>query len=144
MIILLTTSLQLSTKLLTLRMRRQNKLKNIIVILVFKENCIKNQLFSRQQRKTRKKRQYGFRNCRTDKWCVDMMLAVAPVEDLWKKCFRLSRAQFDKICNELKPYISSNIPSPNHRALSVEKKVASVLHYLKDTGSMIMTAITLG
>ena len=52
MIALLTTSLQLSTTLLTLRVHRQNKLKNIIVILVSKENCIKNQLFLRQQRKT--------------------------------------------------------------------------------------------
>ena len=66
-------------------------------------------LFSRQQRKTRKKRQYWFRNCLTDKWWVDMMLAVAPVEDLWKKNFRLSRTEFDEICNELRPYISPNI-----------------------------------
>ena len=38
-----------------------------------------------------------------------MMLAVAPVEDLWKKNFRLSRAEFDEICNELRPYISPNM-----------------------------------
>ena len=38
-----------------------------------------------------------------------MMLAVAAVEDLCKKNFRLSRAEFDEICNELRPYISPNI-----------------------------------
>ena len=58
MIVSLTSSLQLSTKLLTLCMHRQNTLKNIISILVSKENRIKKQLLSRQQRKTRKKRQY--------------------------------------------------------------------------------------
>ena len=72
------------------------------------------------------------------------MLAVALVEDIWKKNFRLSRAEFDQICNELKPYISPNILSLNHRALPVEKKVAAVLYFLKDTGSMIMTANTFG
>ena len=102
-------------------------LKNIISILVSKENRIKKQLFSIQQRKTRKKRQYWFRNCHTDKWWVDMMLAVAPVEHLWKKNFRLSRAEFDEICNELRPYISANILSSNHRVLTVEQKIAATL-----------------
>ena len=64
----LSTSLQLSTKLSTLCMHRQNTLKNMISILVSKENRIKKQLFSRQQINSRKKRQYWFRNCRTDKW----------------------------------------------------------------------------
>ena len=73
-----------------------------------------------------------------------MMLAVAPVEDLWKKNIRLFRAEFDEICNDLKPYISPNILSPNHRALPVEKKVAAVLYFLKNTGSMTMTAKTFG
>ena len=141
MIVFLTTSLQLWTKLYMLSMHRQNTLKNIISILVFKENGIKKQLLSRQQIKSRKKIQYWFRNCHTDKWWVDMMLAVAPVEDLWKK--KLSRPEFDKICNELRPYISPNILSPNYRALPVEKKVAAVLYFLKDTGSMTMTANSL-
>ena len=43
--------------------------------MVSDENRIKKQLFSRQQKKSRKKKQYWFRNCRPNKWCVDMMLA---------------------------------------------------------------------
>ena len=73
-----------------------------------------------------------------------MMLAVAPVEVLWKKNFILSRAEFDEICNELRSYISPNILSQNHRALPVEKKVAAVLYFPKDTGSVTMTANTFG
>ena len=57
---------------------------------------------------------------------------------------KLSRAEFDKICNELRPYISPNILSPNYRALPVEKKVAAILCFLKDTGSMTMTANLFG
>ena len=45
-----------------------------------------------------------------------MMLAVAPVENLWKKNFRLSRAEFDKIA--LRPDVSPNILSPNNRVFS--------------------------
>ena len=97
-----------------------------------------------QQGKARKKRRYWFRYCRADKWWVDMMLAVAPVEELWKNNFWLSRAKFDEICNELRPYISPNILSPNHRTLPVQKKVAAVLYFLKDTGSMNMTTNTFG
>ena len=52
-----------------------------------------------------------------------MMLAVAPVEDLWKKNFRLSRAEFDKIA--LRPDVSPDILSPNNRVLPLEKKVAA-------------------
>ena len=72
------------------------------------------------------------------------MLAVAPVEELWKNNFWLSRAKFDEICNELRPYISPNILSLNYRALSVEKKVAAVLYVVKDTGLMTMTTNTFG
>ena len=95
MIALLTTSLQLSNRLLTSCMHKQNQQK---FNKYFKENRIKNQLFSMLQGKARKKRQYWFRYCRADKWWVDMMLAVAPVEDLWKKNFLLYRAKFDEIC----------------------------------------------
>ena len=74
-----------AVKLFTVCMHRQKMLRKVVSILVSKENCIKKQLFSKRQRKTRKKRQYWFRNCHTDNWWVDIMLAVAPVEDLWKK-----------------------------------------------------------
>lgn len=137
------TSLQLGTQMLIMCINRQHMINKTISILIAKQNHMRKSLFSRH-RKTRKKRQLWFKQCRTDKWWVDMMLAVSPIEDLWKKNFRLSRIEFDEICNELRPYISPNLTSPNYRALSVEKKVASVLYFLKDTGSLTMTANTFG
>ena len=44
----------------------------------------------------------------------------------------------------MRPYISPNILSPNHRTLPAQKKVAAVLYFLKDTGSMNMTTNTFG
>ena len=66
-------------------LHRQNTLIDIIGILVFKENRIKKQSLLRQQRKAIKKKQYWFKNCRSDKWWVDMMLAVAVVEKFIEK-----------------------------------------------------------
>ena len=69
--------------------------------------------------------------------------------DRWKgsrrrmeKNFRLPRERFVELAEELRPYISPNPLSPNYRALSTEKKLAVTLYYLKDTGSLAMTANT--
>lgn len=46
--------------------------------------------------------------------------------------------------SELMPYSTPNLKSPNHRALSVGKKVAVALYFLKDTGSVRMTTNSVG
>ena len=46
--------------------------------------------------------------------------------------------------DELEPYISPSLLSPNHRVLNADKKLALTLYYLKDTGSLIMTANNIG
>ncbi len=46
--------------------------------------------------------------------------------------------------DEISDHIAPNLNSPNHKALSPEKKVAITLYYLKDTGSQNMTANTFG
>ncbi len=61
-----------------------------------------------------------------------------------EKNFRLPREAFMEFAEELCPYISPNPSSPNYRALSTEKKLAVTLYYLKDTGSLSMTANTFG
>ena len=95
------------------------------------------------RRLRRKKRSRWVNEGRTDQWWQNMITGISPEED-WKKNFRMTRQEFNKLCDELRPYISPNPKSPNRRALSVEKKVALTLYYLKDTGSMWMTANTFG
>ena len=53
---------------------------------------------------------------------------------------RLTRNQIFNFTNELQPYISPSLFSPNHQALNADKKLALTLYYLKDTGFLIMTA----
>ena len=64
--------------------------------------------------------------------------------DLWKKNFRISRLEFQELCDILRPFITPNPLSPNYRSLSAEKKLAVILYFLKDTGSLTMTANTFG
>ena len=55
----------------------------------------------------------------------------------------MSKEAFLEQCEELRPYISPG-KSPNYLTLPLEKRVAVVLYYLKDTGSIWMTANTFG
>ncbi|CAB4035871.1 Hypothetical predicted protein, partial [Paramuricea clavata] len=79
----------------------------------------------------------------TEEWWQNMISGEAP-EETWKNNFRLPREVFMEFAEELRPYISPNLSSPNYRALSAEKKLALTLYYLKDTGSLVMTANTFG
>ena len=95
------------------------------------------------RRLQRKQRARWVNDGRTDQWWQNMFSGVSPEED-WKKNFRMTRLEFKELCEQLGPHIFPDPKSPNRRALSVEKKVALTLYYLKDTGSMWMTANTFG
>ena len=51
---------------------------------------------------------------------------------------------FMSVLDELLPFLTPKPNSPNHRALSAEKKLSMTLYYLKDTGSLNMTANSFG
>ena len=98
---------------------------------------------ARRRRLFSKKRRFWVQPGRTEEWWQNMISGEAP-EEMWKKHFRLPREAFMEFSEELRPYISPNPSSPNYRALSAEKKLALTLYYLKDTGSLAMTANTFG
>ncbi|XP_044163271.1 protein ANTAGONIST OF LIKE HETEROCHROMATIN PROTEIN 1-like [Acropora millepora] len=56
----------------------------------------------------------------------------------------MSRGSFMYLVDELRPHISPDQRSPNNRALTAEKKLGLTLYFLKDTGSIRMTANTFG
>ena len=57
-----------------------------------------------------------------------------------KKNFRLDKDSF----YELLKIIGPNLRSPNRRALPADKKLGIALYFLKDTGTLNMTANTFG
>ena len=76
-------------------------------------------------------------------WWSKLIQGISPFE-FWKKNLFLTRNQFFDLTKDLQPYISPILLSPNHRALNTDKKLALTLYYLKDTGSLIMTAHNFG
>lgn len=98
---------------------------------------------SRQRYLRRKKRSCWMKPGRTALWWENILNGVSP-EESWKKNFRMSRNDFMELATELRPYISQRPGSPNYRCLTTERKVAITLYYLKDTGSLSMTANSFG
>ena len=65
-------------------------------------------------------------------------------DEKWVKSFRLTKEKFYELVEMLRPYVSPDETSPNHRKLDAAKRITVCLYYLKDTGSMWMTANTFG
>ena len=65
-------------------------------------------------------------------------------EDEWKMNFRLSKIDFFKLVDMIRPYARKRSSKVRKDVLSLEKRVAITLHYLKDQGSMRMTANVFG
>ena len=116
---------------------------NVVCMQERKKNYFLNKLKQKRlKRLHRKKRAYWVKPGRTD-LCWQNMLHGRALDDCWRKNFRLSRKVFYDLLDQLRPHISP-YPSPNTRALCAEKKLAVTLYYLKDTGSLNMTANTFG
>ena len=125
-------------------------------ILEMKRNLMLCALFSAKKSKLQRKmkhiqarrilrrpRSTWVANGRTDQWWQNMLGADVP-EYCWKKNFRMSRISFMALADELRPAIGPRNGCPNYQALTTEKKLAITLYYLKDTGSLWMTANTFG
>ena len=137
---LLTT---ISSLLFILKSRYQNSML-IASFLNKREPYWKKRFKQNHERRTRRKeRKTWYVKGRTDKWWQNMVSGILSRES-WKKNFRMSRDKFEQLVNELNPWISPDPNSPNKRAISSMKKVDICLYYLKDTGSLSMTANTFG
>jgi hypothetical protein len=77
--------------------------------------------YNRLRRLCRQKRSKWVKSGRTESWWMNMITGIAPVDE-WKRNFRMTREEFRKLCEELRPHISPG-KTPNYLALSVEKKV---------------------
>ncbi len=91
----------------------------------------------------RKQREVWYKQGRTDQWWKNVLSGKLSDEE-WQRNFRLSRTEFFELEKEIRRYISPDSSSPNYRAISAKKKLAITLYYLKDTGSLRMTANTFG
>ena len=120
-------------------------MQDIMVVLNLKKRNYHLQKLKqmRQRRLCRRKRSCWNIRGRTEEWWSKMITGELSSEN-WKKNFRFSLAAFMNLVDELRPYITPSPLSPNQKALSAEKKLAITLYYLKDTGSLNITANTFG
>ena len=143
MIIVMTVLLQLHGFFLIWCVNERRKQQAIILQLLMNRKKALKRFQMVKKRKLNKKRSCWFKLGRTDLWWQNLVTGVTP-EEFWKKNFRLDKTSFLKLVSLLHPHISPNPRSPNRRALPADKKVATALYYLKDCGSLNMTANTFG
>lgn len=81
---------------------------------------------------------------RTEEWWTNLWTGRLP-EHEWKTNLRMTRAVFMSVADELRYFLEPREDCPRAGdVLSVEKQLAMTLYYLKDQGSMRMTANTFG
>ena len=101
--------------------------------------------FSRRRHLLRKPRSVRVALESTDGWWNNVKRDLP--NTWWKINFRMSKEFFFfffEILDEVKPLLDPKPNCPNYRFLLSEKKLAITLYYLKDTGSLWMTANTFG
>ena len=62
----------------------------------------------------------------------------------WKNNFRMMKFDFYRLTNLLRPFAREGSTNACHDSLSLEKRLAITLYYLKDQASMKMTANSFG
>ena len=95
------------------------------------------------RRLRRKPRTIWVAGGRTDQWWRNLVSGNLP-SDTWNKNSRMSKESFYLLVAQLDPVVGPKPNSPNYRFLVTDKKLAITLYYLKDTGSLWMTANTFG
>lgn len=137
-------SLQLQNLLLVYITRRKALDNLLLKISLKKKNYFLNKVIERQiQRLNRRPRSIWFKPGGSDIFWQNLINGTFSAEK-WKKNFRLTKEKFYELADLLRPYISPRGQSPNYRSLDADKKLAVCLYYLKDTGSIWMTANTFG
>ena len=98
--------------------RRNNLARLPVLVNSALTRCRHKSFKNRPQRKKR----FWIKPGRTDLWWRNMIEGRCLDED-WKKNFRMSKTDFLKLVDELRPFISPNPRSPRP-GLSAEKKVS--------------------
>ena len=122
--------------LLLWKMKMKQTENNIMLYFLQKRNYRRSKEKLRKIRNLYRKKRSCWQICgRDDVFWRNIRQGLLP-DDTWKKNFRIPKGDFEALVTELRPYISPNPLSPNHRALNAEKKVVITLYYLKDTASI--------
>ena len=90
-----------------------------------------------------KKRQFWKSPGRTELWWTNLSNGEMPAEE-WIHNLRLDFSTFMMLVDSIKSFVAPNPGAKRQDKISAEKRVAIVLYYLKDLGSLRMVANTFG
>ena len=96
-----------------------------------------------KKRIIRRKRRRWINPGRTDRWWQNLWSGKL-LESEWSSNLRMSREDFMELVEIMRPNLETKCGSFRVDALSVEKKVAMTLYYLKDQGLYRMTCNNFG
>ena len=91
----------------------------------------------------RKKRTIWVEPGRTDAWWQNL-LGNKMSDEEWKRNLRMPKNEFLKLVEMIEPFTYERSNKVRQDVISLEKRVAITLYYLKDQGSMKMTANAFG
>ena len=83
-----------------------------------------------------------FRHQKCSKF-LNKMSGVSPLE-VWRKIFRVTRENFLELVEMIRPYNRERSETARQNIITLEKRIAMTLHYLKDQGSVVITANVFG
>ena len=95
-----------------------------------------------KRKKKRRQRRFWTRPGRTSSWWQSFRNNLV-VEEEWRENFRLSKTTFNKLCNELRPFLQKKRTSMR-APLDVKTRVAITLYYLCDEGGIVKWQTHLG
>ena len=111
--------------------------------IVEKNRLIRRYKHARRRFLLRKRRNRWKNPGRTDVWWTNAWRGLI-LDEEWLANFRMSREDFGILEQTLRPYICPNTNSFRGDTISSNKKLAMTLYFLKDQGSLRLTANSFG
>ena len=109
------------------------------ILMQMAVSCHRNKIKTKNKRRERR---FWIRPGRTSAWWDNFVADIVVAEE-WKENFRMSKQNFYKLCDELRPYIEKQV-THMRSPIDVEKQVAMTLYYLSDEGRLRKIANAFG
>ena len=135
------TILQINVQLFLFLDQRKRQTENVAISAINDINLLSRFIKHRKRSKIGR-RKYWVKPGRTSLWWENLLNGLSADEE-WKINFRMSRRDFFHLADLLRPDIEADANAIRD-VLTVEKKLAITLYYLKDQGSYLMTCNTFG
>ena len=101
-------------------------------MLVFNLGSYKHVVAQRNKYRPRRRKKFWIRPGRTSLWW-DNIWKNKTVDEEWHENFRMSRDNFLKLCQQLRPFLIKQV-TRFRKPIEVEKQLAITLYYLADEG----------